>query len=198
MQGLIDALLSLAQISRAPIRKGHVDLTKVATEVAQEIAEQQSPKHVDVLVQPGLCCLGDERLIRQIYANLLGNAWKFTSGEASRVNVGMQPLPSGENAFLSATMGSGSMQPRRPTCSLPSSGTTSPTSSRAPASAWQPSIGSCPGMAGRCGQSLPTRLEPRSSSLCRLRDESHQGGRPARKTRTPKPGWASHWTSAPR
>lgn len=99
MHTLIEALLSLAQVSRAEVRKGSVDLSALARAVAAELAEQQPSKQVIVQVEPDLVCVGDERLLRQVFANLLSNAWKF-AGEAPHVEVGSELTPSGETAVF--------------------------------------------------------------------------------------------------
>jgi signal transduction histidine kinase len=78
MEELIEALLELSQLSRYDLRRTKVDLTAVATEVLQELAARDRERDVRWRVQPGLNAYADPRLMRVLFENLLGNAWKFT------------------------------------------------------------------------------------------------------------------------
>jgi len=89
MEQLIDAMLSLAKVVRAPLHHGPVDLSATAREVIEGLRMQQPARRVEVKVQDGLVAQGDTRLLRVALENLLGNAWKFTSRrEVARIEVG--------------------------------------------------------------------------------------------------------------
>ncbi len=79
MEQLIDALLSLARVTRAPLSYGPVDLGALARETLESLQVQHPQRKVAVAVQDGLVAQGDFRLLRVVMENLLGNAWKFTS-----------------------------------------------------------------------------------------------------------------------
>jgi PAS domain S-box-containing protein len=98
---MIDALLSLAQVTRTQLRWEPVDLTALA-ETAAQACREQSPGHdVACTVQPGLLVHGDPRLLALVMDNLLGNAWKFTAGQPRpEIEVGSQPGPEGETIFF--------------------------------------------------------------------------------------------------
>lgn len=87
---LIDDLLKLSRVSRADLTRETVDLTALATEVADEQTKQAADRTVQFVVSPGLAALGDKRLLRIALDNLLSNAWKFT-GKCleARIEVGM-------------------------------------------------------------------------------------------------------------
>jgi signal transduction histidine kinase len=80
MGALIDAMLELSRVSRAPLRRAEVDLSALAEEVAQELRDSAPERVVTVDVQPGMTTRGDPALLRALLANLLSNAVKFTAG----------------------------------------------------------------------------------------------------------------------
>ncbi len=78
MGELIDALLSLAQVSRTSLRWDQVDLSAMADTIFAALREREPERDVLLDIQPGLRAKGDARLLQQVLANLLGNAWKFS------------------------------------------------------------------------------------------------------------------------
>ncbi|MDB5872614.1 MAG: putative histidine kinase, classic [Ramlibacter sp.] len=89
MEHLIEALLSLAKVARAPLQYGPVDLSAIARETLEELQMQHPGRKVAVQVRDGLATQGDARLLRVLLENLLGNAWKFTSQrEQAQIEVG--------------------------------------------------------------------------------------------------------------
>ncbi len=79
MAALIDDLLNLSRVSRAPLQPEPVDLSAMAREIAQELQQTRPAQAADWLISPGLAAHGDPRLLRIMMENLLNNAWKFTS-----------------------------------------------------------------------------------------------------------------------
>ena len=85
---LIADMLTLARIARAEMAAENVDITSLARTIAADLASADSARHVDVHVSEGLTADGDARLLGVVLTNLLGNAWKFTSRNASaRIDV---------------------------------------------------------------------------------------------------------------
>jgi len=78
MSQLINDLLDLSRISRATFERRATSLTDLAQEIVAELREGSPERVVDVLVAPGMVAQVDPGLVRQLLANLLGNAWKFT------------------------------------------------------------------------------------------------------------------------
>lgn len=101
MNRLIDDLLRLSQISRQEMKRGDVNLSKMAYSIVSDLREADPGRKVDINVMEGIETNADLRLIEIVLSNLLGNAWKFTSKtENARIEFGAiknTPLqPSGE------------------------------------------------------------------------------------------------------
>jgi PAS domain S-box-containing protein len=89
MAELIDDLLNLSQMGRAEMRCESVNLTVMAEEIGAEFQRLQPERHVKFVVAPALVVHADERMLRVVVNNLLGNAWKFTSRqEQALIDVG--------------------------------------------------------------------------------------------------------------
>ena len=86
MDQLIDNLLELSRVTRAPLRREPVDLTALAKELEPSLRAEQPERVVDFVVAPGLVAEGDTVLLRAVLQNLLQNAWKFT-GKRSRARI---------------------------------------------------------------------------------------------------------------
>ena len=89
MGHIIDALLSLARVSRAELRRETVDLTVLARAVMQQLRATEPRRSVELVATDGVSATGDSRLLRAVLENLLGNAWKFTRGQPhARIELG--------------------------------------------------------------------------------------------------------------
>lgn len=101
MAGMIDALLSMARLSREPLRWTHVDLGRIARAELESLAEHEPGRPVEIEIEDGLIAWGDERLLRIVMQNLVGNAWKFSRhGRPARIAVGRTRTPEGRPAFF--------------------------------------------------------------------------------------------------
>jgi PAS domain S-box-containing protein len=81
MGNLIDALLSLARVTRSGLHLERVDLSALAGAVVAQLAV--SGRVVEVTIEPDLGATMDPRLARALLTNLLENAWKFTQATAA-------------------------------------------------------------------------------------------------------------------
>lgn len=91
MNELIEDLLDLSRITRSELRVSTVDLSSIASEAAGELRAADPERRVICEVRPQLETRCDARLVRIIFNNLLGNAWKFTREiEQPRIEVGRQ------------------------------------------------------------------------------------------------------------
>jgi light-regulated signal transduction histidine kinase (bacteriophytochrome) len=78
-------------VVRAELNLAPIDLTALAEEVSREIREREPNRSVEFVIDSGMRVLGDQALLRAALANLVGNAWKFTSKCAgARIEIGEQ------------------------------------------------------------------------------------------------------------
>jgi PAS domain S-box-containing protein len=91
MAELIDALLSLAGVTRKSLERVSVDLGALATKIFAELQSQQPDRHVSCSISEDLIVNGDRQLLQIALENLIGNAWKFTAKwEDAHIEVGIQ------------------------------------------------------------------------------------------------------------
>ena len=78
MGSLIEDILSLSRVTRSEMDRSSVNLSALATEIAQEIREEDLERDVEIKItgSPEVRC--DRRLLKIALHNLFENAWKFT------------------------------------------------------------------------------------------------------------------------
>jgi len=104
---LIDDLLNLSRVSREVFHRGPVNLSAMAEAIVAELRRAEPERDVEFVVAEGLVTQGDERLLRIMLENLLGNAWKFTARKASaRIEFGAT-TEGGETCFFIRDNGAG-------------------------------------------------------------------------------------------
>jgi len=107
MGQLIDDLLRLSRVTRAPLERDSVDLSAVARSVADNLRETHAGRRMEFTIQPELTACGDARLLEVALTNLLNNAVKFTGKQAeARIEVGRTERE-GQPAFYVRDNGAG-------------------------------------------------------------------------------------------
>ena len=101
MGQLIDDMLMLSKLTRQEFRHSPVNLSALATAVADELKQANPERNGDFVIQPGLIADADANLMRIVFENLLGNAWKFTGREATaRIEFGRTQQDDGTFYFV--------------------------------------------------------------------------------------------------
>lgn len=105
MSELIEAMLSLARVSRQELRPSAVDLSALVKDVVNELI--QGERQVAVSIAPGMMAHADAILLRVVLQNLLGNAYKYTLNTTQpRIEIG-ESSAGGEPHFFVRDNGAG-------------------------------------------------------------------------------------------
>lgn len=91
MGNLIDGLLQLSRVGQAAIHRERIDLSSIAIAVVEGLRAKDPDRKVAVRVQERLPAEADPGLMRIVFDNLVGNAWKFTAkANGARIEVEAQ------------------------------------------------------------------------------------------------------------
>ena len=107
MNSMIDALLTLSQLSSRPLARQPVNLSQLAGYVADDLRRQAPERQVGVHIEDGLQAQGDPTLLRVVLENLLGNAWKYTAKKPDAQIWFESALHDGQPAFCVRDNGAG-------------------------------------------------------------------------------------------
>lgn len=89
MSLLIDGLLNLSRTGRVSLHRERVEPALIVAEVFGEMKEDLKGKDVTFLIGDLPACTADRSLIRQVFANLISNALKFShTTEKPQIEVG--------------------------------------------------------------------------------------------------------------
>lgn len=78
MGALIDDLLAFSRLGRAEVRKGEVSMNALVESVVRDLCPEGTGR-VRLAVEELPRAYGDRALLQQLWSNLLGNAFKFSS-----------------------------------------------------------------------------------------------------------------------
>lgn len=107
MNNMIDALLSLAQLSAQPLTRQPVNLSQLARFIFDDLQRNAPERQVDVHVMADMQVHGDPTLLRVTLENLLGNAWKY-SAKCERAQIRFEyGVHAGREAYLVRDNGAG-------------------------------------------------------------------------------------------
>jgi signal transduction histidine kinase len=92
MNLMIDAVLTLAQLSQQPLARQRVNLSQLASFVVEELKRSAPEREVEFDIAPGLTATGDPTLLRLVLENLLGNAFKYST-KVTKARISLQANP---------------------------------------------------------------------------------------------------------
>ncbi len=78
MGRLIDDLLTFSRLSRQDLKKQTINPTEIVNFVLTDMRLEQEGRPVEIHVDELPCCQADPALLKQVYVNLLSNAFKYT------------------------------------------------------------------------------------------------------------------------
>lgn len=104
---LINDLLNLSRVTRSEFKRGKVNLSSLAKEVADELLKEEKTNRVEFEIQEDLVVEGDSQLLRIVFDNLFNNAIKFSSQkEKAEIQFGMKE-ENGEKVYFVCDNGVG-------------------------------------------------------------------------------------------
>lgn len=107
MGDLIDGMLNLSRLTRTEMNKKEVNLSAIAESIAERLKGDSIVREVEFVIEPNLIARGDTNLLEVVLANLLENAFKFTSKKARpRIEFGRTDIQ-GSPAFFVKDNGAG-------------------------------------------------------------------------------------------
>jgi len=101
MGNLIDDLLAFSRIGRAELRKQPVDLNQMVEEVRDSLSTEIGKRNIQWSVDALPVVEADRGLLRQVFANLLGNAVKYSRRtDHASIHVGLYNESSQSNEVI--------------------------------------------------------------------------------------------------
>ncbi|MBK5277014.1 MAG: hypothetical protein JJE30_18460 [Desulfuromonadales bacterium] len=100
MGTLIDDLLTFSRMGRAELQNSSIDFNSLVREVISELKEDEGERSIEWDIDELPVLEGDAAMLRQVFANLIANALKFTrSSSRARIGIGSDMDATGETVF---------------------------------------------------------------------------------------------------
>jgi hypothetical protein len=106
MAQLIEDLLRFSRLSRQPLVKSRVNISEMVNVIVQDLRGESLGREIETRISDLPDVTGDPSLLRQVFVNLLSNAFKFTRKTKALIEVGCETT-SHENVFFVRDNGAG-------------------------------------------------------------------------------------------
>jgi signal transduction histidine kinase len=107
MGRLVNDLLAFSRLSRKPLSKQHITTRAIVEQVLREVRQQAEGRCVDVSIGHLPQIWGDPALLKQVFMNLIDNAFKYTRMRANAViEIGSREIVN-EQVFFVRDNGAG-------------------------------------------------------------------------------------------
>ncbi|HVH62873.1 MAG TPA: response regulator [Candidatus Dormibacteraeota bacterium] len=101
MTSAFDGLQMLFRLSSGEIKREHIDVSALATEIVGEIEAANPKQKAEVVIEPNISVAGDQRLIRILLTNLISNAFKFSQPKPTpKVAIGSEVVDGEARVFV--------------------------------------------------------------------------------------------------
>lgn len=101
MGTLIDDLLTFSRLSRTLLSKHEVDTGELVRSVLDDLKPQREGRQIELRIAELPACVGDPALLKQVWINLVSNAFKYTrKREPAVVEIGCGRTPEGDVFFV--------------------------------------------------------------------------------------------------
>lgn len=100
MGHLIDDLLTFSRLSRQPLDRQPIAPAELVRQALDLLRSEREGRRIEISIGELRVCQGDPALLRQVWVNLLSNAFKFTRGrEVARIEIGWREQ-AGEQVYF--------------------------------------------------------------------------------------------------
>ena len=108
MEDLIEGLLKLGRVLKGDLERVLIDQSTLVAEIVEEIRGTEPERSAEFVIADAMTAVGDPVLLRAVWTNLLGNAWKFTAKRAEAcIEVGTARKEDRQTTFFVADNGAG-------------------------------------------------------------------------------------------
>jgi light-regulated signal transduction histidine kinase (bacteriophytochrome) len=98
----------MARIVKTDLNRTRLNLSEIAREVECELRENDPERSVKCVIEENMHVPGDRVLLRCVFVNLLGNAWKFTTKRPNaHIEVGKMGMEKGATVYFVKDNGAG-------------------------------------------------------------------------------------------
>lgn len=105
---LIEDLLGLAKMSRKDLNRERFDAAPMVEEIAAALRRDAPARKVEFVIPPSLPIEGDPGLVRVVYDNLVGNAWKYSATcPQATIEIGVREPAGGPRVYYVRDDGTG-------------------------------------------------------------------------------------------